>query len=153
MVRFPEAKFPPPEAKFPPNPTERHQSPSWAAQRRLKRGESKQKMSTLASSPSPWPSFLSENISKGFDVYFLWNLKWSVGLHHWPSRGETGLGVGRERNARACSCKDLSLTLVNVRFTKPPWKFKRRLDFREPQFPEAWVALGSMLKYFWGEKT
>lgn len=53
--------------------------------------------------------------------------------------GYTGgqLGVGRERNARACSCKDLSLTLVNVRFTKPPWKFKRRLDFLEPQFPEA----------------
>lgn len=44
------------------------------------------------------------------------------------------LGVGRERNARACSCKDLSLTLINVRFTKPPWKFKRRLDFLSHSF-------------------
>lgn len=68
----------------------RHQRPSEAAQKRLKGEEGKHKMSTLPSSPSLCPSFLSENISKGSEIYFLWNLKWSVGLHHWAPGWEKG---------------------------------------------------------------
>lgn len=104
--------------------SKRPRSPSWAAQRRSKEEEGKHEMSTLPSSPSPCPSFLSENTSKGSQIYFPWNLKWSGGLHHWAA----GWGKGKAMPEPA-SRKELSAYLGKCEIHKSAPEIQEKVGF------------------------
>lgn len=115
----------------------RHWSPSWAAQRRLKGEEGKHKMSTLPSSPSPCPSFLSGNISKGSDIYFLWNLKSSVELHHWVP----GWGIGKAM-LEPVSMKELSPYLQKCEIHKSTLEIQKEVGFLGATVPRSLSCIG-----------